>query len=204
MSFLKRHGYRVIPLADLAALIKGGRRIPPKTVAITFDDGYKDNFTYAFPILKKYGLPATIFVIYGEVSRPQADRLSWEEIRLMQDSGLIDFGSHTLGAKPLVDIESAQELKRQIVDSKAKLEEKLGRPVDLFSYPEGRFNDTIRAWVVEAGYRAAVATNPGKKFANNDTFVLKRLRISSNCDNLLIFWVETSGYYNFMREHRHK
>lgn len=204
MSFLKRNRYRVIPLADLVVLINEGRRIPPKTVAITFDDGYQDTFTHAFPVLKKYGLPATVFVIYNEVSKPQANRLSWEEIRLMRDSGLIDFGSHTLGPESLLNIKSAEELRRQIVDSKVKLEEKIGRPVVLFSYPQGGFNDTIRALVIEAGYRAAVATNPGKRFANNDIFVLKRIRISSNCDNLLIYWIESSGYYNFIRERRRR
>jgi peptidoglycan/xylan/chitin deacetylase (PgdA/CDA1 family) len=204
MSFLKRHRYHVIPLADLAVLISEGRRVPPKTVALTFDDGYKDNFTYVFPILKKYGFPATIFVIYGEVSRPQSNKLSWEEIRLMQDSGLIYFGSHTLGVKSLLGIKSAEELRRQIVDSKTKLEERLGQPVTLFSYPEGGFNDTIRTLVIKAGYRAAVATNPGKRFADNDIFALKRIRISSNCDNLLAYWLESSGYYNFLRERHHR
>ena len=84
------------------------------------------------------------------------------------------------------------------------LEEKLGRRINAFSYPAGRFNDRIRQLVMAAGYKLAVATNPGKKFADDDIFALKRLRISANSNNLFIFWVETSGYYNFMREHRHK
>jgi hypothetical protein len=84
------------------------------------------------------------------------------------------------------------------------LEEKLGRPISAFSYPEGRFNNKIKQLVMYAGYTVAVATNPGKRFANDDIFALKRLRISANCNNLFIYWVETSGYYNFMRERRHK
>lgn len=204
MRFLKSQHYNVLPLESLAALIKERKKIPPKTIAITFDDGYKDNYIYAFPILKKYNLPATIFIILSEVGRPQDDRLSWDEIKTMQDSGIITFGSHTLTHPLLPSVNSESELKKEIFDSKRILEEKLGRKVNAFSYPAGRFNARIRQLVMAAGYELAVTTNPGKKFANEDIFALKRLRISANSNNLFIFWVETSGYYNFMREHRHK
>lgn len=204
IRFLKTRRYKVLPLGELAALIKEKKRIPERAVSITFDDGYKDNFIYAFPVLKKYGLPASVFIIVDEVARPQNDRLSWEEIKEMQDSGLIAFGSHTLGPEPLVNIKSDEELKRQIFASKKVLEEKLGAPVGLFSYPEGRFNEKIKGLVIAAGYKAAVATNPGKGFSNKDIFALKRLRISENAKNLFVFWFEASGFYNFLREHRHK
>lgn len=202
VRFLKEHNYNVLPLESLSALIREKKTIPPKTVSITFDDGYKDNYIYAFPILKKYGLPAAMFIIINEVGR--RDRLSWDEIRQMRDSGIVTIGSHTLGPEPLINIKSEKEIRRQIFRSKRILEEESGGEVNLFSYPEGRFNDKIRGLVIEAGYKAAVATNPGKKFANNDIFALKRLRISSNAGNLFVFAVEASGYYNFMREHRHK
>lgn len=202
MRFLKNHHYTVLPLESLAGLIKEKKRIPSKSIAITFDDGYKDNYIYAFPILKKYNLPATIFIIVNEIGRP--DRLSWDELKAMQDSGLITFGSHTLGHEHLPDIKSEQDLQKQIFDSKGILEEKLNKEITIFSYPNGGFNDRVRQLVIDAGYKLAVATNPGKKFANDDIFALKRLRISATSDNLFIFWVETSGYYNFMREHRHK
>lgn len=203
MRFLKEHRYKVLPLESIATLIGAKKRIPPKALAITFDDGYKDNYIYAFPILKKYSLPATVFVIVEEVGR--ADRLSWDEIKEMQDTGIITFGSHAVGPEPLVNIKSAQDLKKQIFDSKGILEEKLGRKIYAFSYPEGRFNDRIKQLVKACGYKLAVATNPGKKFANDDIFALKRLRISQDqCRNLFVFWIETSGFYNFIREHRHK
>jgi peptidoglycan/xylan/chitin deacetylase (PgdA/CDA1 family) len=204
MLFLKEHHYNVAPLETLASLIRDKKKIPPKTIAITFDDGNRDNYTNAFPILKKYGLPATMFIIVNEVGRPQGDRLSWDEIKLMQGSGIITFGSHTLGPEPLINIKSEEDLKKQIFDSKKILEEKLGRKMNAFSYPEGRFNDHIRQLVINAGYKLAVAANPGKKFPNDDIFALKRLRISSSSDNLFIFWIETSGFYNFIRERRHK
>jgi len=202
MDFLKSRRYNVVPLETLAAMIREKKRIPPKTISITFDDGYKDNYIYAFPILKKYNLPATLFVIINEVERP--DRVSWDEIKQMQDSGLITIGSHTIGPQPLIDYKSKDELKKQIFDSKKVLEEKLGLQVNTFSYPGGMFNSAIRQLVIDAGYKCAVATNPGKKFPSDDIFALKRLRISSNCHNLFVYWVETSGYYNLMREYRRK
>ena len=202
MRFLKMNHYNVMPLESLAALIRERKKIPPKAISITLDDGYKDTYIYAFPILKKYNLPAAVFIITNEVGR--SDRLSWDEIKEMRDSGIITFGSHTLGPQPLINFKSEEEVRKQIFDSKKILEERLGRRVNAFSYPEGRFNAKIKQLVMDAGYKLAVATNPGKKFANDDVFALKRLRISANGNNLFVFWVETSGYYNFMREHRRK
>lgn len=204
MHFLKSHNYNVVSLDVIASLIKNRKKMPPKTVALTFDDGYKDNYTYAFPILKKYNLPVTIFIIVNEVGRPQSDRLSWDEIKIMQDTGIINFGSHTLTHKYLEEIKTEGELTKEIFDSKRILEEKLGKQVNAFSYPSGSFTAGMRQLVIDAGYKLAVATNPGKRFASDDVFALKRLRISSNAGNLFIFWVEASGYYNFMREHRRK
>lgn len=206
MRFLKEHKYNVVSLDDIVSLIKEGKKIPPKTIAITFDDGSVDNFVCAFPILKKYQLPATMFVITQEVGRvkPKRDKLTWKHIKVMQESGLITIGSHAIGPNPLVKIKSEQELRRQIFDSKKILEEKLSRPINFFSYPEGFFNKHIRDLVIAAGYKGAVATSPGKRYPNNDIFALKRLRISENTRNLLIFWFETTGYYKFTQEIRKK
>ncbi|MFA7272064.1 MAG: polysaccharide deacetylase family protein [Candidatus Omnitrophota bacterium] len=200
MRFLKKHHYNVVPLSAVADLIRDNKKIPPRTIAITFDDGYKDNYTYAFPILKEYNFPATVFVIINEIGRPAQDRISWDEIALMQESGLVTFGSHTLTHPYFSKEVSPGSLKKEIRDSKKILEKKLGRKVDSFAYPVGRFDSRSRQEVIDAGYRLAVASNPGKAFSDKDVFALKRLRISRNCSNLFIFWVETSGYYNFMRE----
>ncbi|MDD5128775.1 MAG: polysaccharide deacetylase family protein [Candidatus Omnitrophica bacterium] len=200
MQFLKTHHYNVIRLEELADLIREKKKIPRKTVAITFDDGFKDNYTYAYPVLKKLGLPATIFVIYDEVGRPQGDRLDWDEIVEMHDSGLITIGSHTLGSVPLLDIKSESELRRQIIDSKKMFEEKLKIPVNTFCYVGGMFNSQIKDLVKEAGYKCAVATGLGKRYSNHDVYAIKRIRISSPSDNLMDFWVRICGYYNSFRE----
>lgn len=205
MHFLKSRRYNVVSLESLAVLIKERKKIPPKTIAITFDDGYKDNYLYAFGVLKEYNLPATIFIIVNEVGRVQGDRLSWEEVKIMQDSGVITFGSHCLGPEPLVNLQSEEQLRCEIFNSKEILEKKLGKRVELFSYPQGLFNAKIRQLVIDAGYSASVATNPGPEYSDNDIFALKRLRISENAANLFVFAIETSGYYTFMKEYkRHK
>lgn len=200
MSFLKRHRYNVVRLEVVRDYILGKKKVSGRTIALTFDDGYKDNYTYAFPILKKYNFPATVFIIVSEVGRP--DRLSWEEIKEMQDSGLITFGSHTFTHPFLDNLKSTQDLKREISGSKIALEEKLGKPVEIFSYPSGRFNAQVIQVVKDAGYQEAVVTNPGKKLPDNNVLALKRLRISENSRSMFIFWFETTGYYNFIRETR--
>jgi peptidoglycan/xylan/chitin deacetylase (PgdA/CDA1 family) len=208
MRFLKERHYNVISLEALATLVKEKRKVPPRTIDISIDDGHRDNYNYIFPILKKYNLPATMFVIINEIGRPEGDRLTWEEIKQMQGSGIITFGSHSLGADPLVNIKSEEEIKRQIFASKKILEEKLGKEIKAFSYPEGFFNAKIKKMVIDAGYRFAVSTSPGLAFPDDDLFALKRVRISSNADNLFIFYIETSGYYAPIREYqrnfRHK
>ena len=204
MRFLKVQRYNVLPLEELAELIKDKKRLPPRALAITFDDGEKTVYTNAFPILKKYNFPATLFIIVREVDRPQGDRLNWEEIKEMQDSGLISIGSHCIGPDPLVNMKSEELIRNEITGSKQLLEEKLGTPVALFSYPEGFFNDKIRQMVISAGYRGAVAARPDLHSPSDDIFALKRLRISENCRNMFVFAVESSGYYTFMKEFKQR
>lgn len=203
MRFLRRMRYNVVTVEDLAGMISRKEKIPARTVAVTFDDGYRNNYTYAFPILKKYRIPVTLFIIVREVGRQQNDRLYWQEIEEMRASGLVDIGSHCVGPDPLIKL-ADDDVVREINDSKKMLEERLGVPVRIFSYPEGMFTPRIRQLVREAGYAAAVATNPGKKSPWTDVFALKRLRIGPNADNLFVFWFETSGVYTFFKEHRKK
>ena len=202
MRFLKTRGFHVIPAEEFARNIKMNRKMPPHTVAITFDDGYKDNYTEAFPVLKKYGLPASIFIIINEVGR--SDRLSWDEIRLMQASGLISFGSHTLRHCILPEVASAEDLSGELAGSRRILEDKLGRPVKMFAYPCGFFDWRVKDAVQKAGYEFAFATHPRQKTGDKDLLALKRIRISEHSGSSFVFWFQVSGYYNFIREHRHR
>jgi peptidoglycan/xylan/chitin deacetylase (PgdA/CDA1 family) len=206
MRFLKNNRYNVLPLEKLADLIRTKSKIPARTVAITFDDGYIDNYLYAFEILKKYNLPATIFLIVDEIGHPghslQGGRLGWKEIKIMRASGLITFGSHCLGPQPLLDIKSESQIKKEIFDSKKILENNLGSEVAMFSYPGGRFNARIRQLVKEAGYKLAVATSSGRKYPSDDVLALKRIRIAESAANLFIFRIQASVFYTFIKERR--
>ncbi len=203
MRFLRRFRYNIVTVEELAGIIRRGENIPPRTVAITFDDGYKNNYTHAFPVLQKYRIPATLFIIVREVGRPQNDRLDWSEIEEMQRSGLVRIGSHCIGPDPLIKL-TDEQMVSEIRDSKEALSERLGVEIGVFSYPEGMYTARIKDVVKEAGYAAAVATNPGKGSAWNDIFALKRLRIGPSSDSLFVFWLESSGYYTFIKEHRKK
>jgi peptidoglycan/xylan/chitin deacetylase (PgdA/CDA1 family) len=200
MAFFKKNHYRVLPLDSVADYVSKKSKVSSRVVALTFDDGYEDNYTYAFPILKKYNFPATVFVIVSEVGKP--GRLNWDQIREMRSSGLISFGSHTLTHPFLPQIKSDQLLKNEILGSKNELELRLGAAVDTFCYPMGRFDPRVEAVVKDSGYKLAVATNPGDKFSSRDIFAIKRLRISENSRNLFVFWFETTGYYDLIREIR--
>lgn len=204
MSFLRRHKYNIVALETLVDLIKEKKKIPPKTVVITFDDGYLDNYTNAFPILKKYNIPATIFVVVDRIGKRLGndDYMSQENIEELLMSGIISIGSHSVSHPNLSEIESESKLRYEISGSKKILEKALNTKVDFFSYPFGSLAAKARDFVIEAGYKGAVGTNFPKDYPAGDIYALKRLRISENCNNMFIFWVETSGLYTYIKEHR--
>ena len=200
MRFLKVNDYNVISLEDFSELLKEKKEAPRNTVVITFDDGHLDNYEIAYPILKKYGLKATMFVIVDYLNEPNF--MTEEQIREMSSSGLITIGSHTLTEPHLPSLTDKDRLGREIYRSKKKLEDILDRPVNCFSYPIGGINEEIRQMVIDAGYAVAVATSPGLKYPNDDPFAIKRVRISENSKNLFVFWFETSGLYKYLLEVR--
>lgn len=200
MKFLKAHRYNVVRLEDLADMVKD-ERFTAKTIAITFDDGYEDNYRDAYPVLKRLGLPAAIFIIPAMIG---ADGyLTWDQVTEMSESGVISIGSHSMTHAWLPD-QPNQKLDIEIVASKRSIESHLTKDVGAFSYPSGGFNQNVRDKVIRAGYKIAVTTNPGKKYPKHDLFAMKRLRISSTSDNLFVFWFEITGFYTWIKEHRDK
>lgn len=199
MNFLARNKYKVISLNQLVSLIKAKSKIPQNTIVITFDDGYENNYSQAYPILKKYNLPATIFIIVDFINKP--GYMTQGQLRELAQSGLITLGSHTMSHPVLSKIDE-KLLDEEIAGSKRVLEEKISMPVTLLSYPLGAFSESVRRKVIEAGYKGAVATNPGKNYPSDDAYALKRMRISENAGNMFVFWIELSGYYTFIKEHR--
>ncbi len=201
MDFLYRHKYNVISLEKLVDLVNSKSNIPRNTVVITFDDGWEDNYSIAFPILKKYNLPATIFVV-ADLVDIDGGMVSTVNMKEMIDSGLIEIGSHTLTHACLNKLDSMLAIKKEIADSKKALEQKLGREIKFISYPVGGFSPLVKRVTIEAGYKGAVSVNPGKDYPSNDIYGLKRLRISKSSNNMFVFWFETSGLYTWLKEHR--
>ncbi|HQP10733.1 MAG TPA: polysaccharide deacetylase family protein [Candidatus Omnitrophota bacterium] len=196
MAYMTDHGYRVIRLGELVEAIKSGKPLPRKTAVITFDDGYANNYTNAFPILKKYGFPATIFVAADKINTE--GYLTWDQMKEMLASG-IDIGSHTRTEAYLPDL-MVERQRNEIQASKDVLEENLGVPVDYFAYPISGFSDEIKEMVKEAGYKAACATNRGHDRFNKDLFELKRVRFSDKDIRKDYLWIKLSGYYNLFRK----
>ena len=147
IKYLISKKYTFIGLEDLTA----GKKIK-KPVMITFDDGYIDNYKYVFPILKKYNIKAVIFLIIGKIEK-ESDFLTWQQVYEMEKSGLVSFGSHGLTHTNIRRMEPSLALK-ELKESKAILEEKLGHKITSFCYPfgAGGTDKRVRKLVFEAGY----------------------------------------------------
>ncbi len=191
MEFLKVHQYNVMSLPYLMKLIKAGEQIPSKTVAVTFDDGNVDNFTNAFPVLKKMNFPATIFMITRNIN--QEGWLSEEDLKILHESN-ITIGSHTVNHAFLPNLKR-QEVAFELRASKKKLERTLFYPVTLFSYPAGGVSKEARDLVEKEGYEGAVTTNYGR--TRHDPYALHRIKITEEGGSLFKFWVKASGLYHF-------
>lgn len=196
MVFLVRKNYKVLNLEQVASLIKNRKRPKTKSVAITFDDGYLDVYKNAYPVLKKYNIPATVFIIVDFVGLE--GYMNWDQIQEMARNN-ITFGCHTL-THPWLPNLTDEEIKVEVIGSRNIIENRLLQKVDFIAYPQGGFDTRVVNIVKDAGYLGACATNPGKRFSSYDPFIIKRLRISQNSDNLLVFGFEINGYYTWIKE----
>jgi len=197
MDFLKRHGFEVISFDDLVEGIKKGHEFARNTVVLQFDDGYEDNYIYAFPVLKKYDFPAMVFLVSDKIGTPGF--LNWDQVKEMEKYNFLA-GAHTRhhAFLPKLSLAQAQD---EIAGSKKVIEDHLGHGIDYFCYPTGGFSPDIKRLVKEAGFKAAVTTNRGKDRFNVDLYELKRIHMS-NLDyqySGLIMWCKCSGYYNLFR-----
>ncbi|VBB09815.1 polysaccharide deacetylase [Lucifera butyrica] len=171
MGYLAQNGYTAISLDQLSAGLNDEDALPAKPVLITFDDGYTDNYTTALPILEKYGLRATVFIITGKVDQP--GYLTWAQIKDMLARG-IDIGSHTVSHRDLSKL-SAVEQEKELKESKKTLEKALSRPIDYLAYPFGGFNAATLRLLGETGYLGAFSGIPGVNTANTNPYILHRI-----------------------------
>jgi peptidoglycan/xylan/chitin deacetylase (PgdA/CDA1 family) len=176
LRWLSRRGYRSLTLAQLEFAMEqpGSALVPPgRSVVITFDGGYRDNYLYAWPLLLRYGFTATIFLVSDTIGRastfgsaesgPSARMLDRTQILEMQRYG-ISFGSHSCSHPLALPDLSDGELRRELEGSKSALEALLGGRVDYCAYPNSRFDARVSGAVERAGYRLGCA-GPGAEFS---------------------------------------
>ena len=186
--FFTRH-FDVVPLRDLVSRLEQGRGVD-RMLAITFDDGYYDNFVNARPVLEALSLPATFFVVsqwIGTDTWPWWDRdqgvrhpwMTWKHVRLLNERGF-DIGAHTRTHADLGRIDGL-EAQEEIVGARREIERQIGRRVDLFAYPYGRaanISESNRALVRAAGFRCCCSCDGGLTPSGADPFQLRRMPIS--------------------------
>jgi peptidoglycan/xylan/chitin deacetylase (PgdA/CDA1 family) len=175
MAYLAEQGFSTLTMAELADIWQGYRPLPARPVVLTFDDGYRDFFTDAWPILRAYGFSATVYLVAGLIDEP--DYLTREMIRELDASGRVDFGAHTTWHVDLPSLADA-EAEAEIAGSKLALEGLLGHAVRTFCYPAGHFSDRDLALVEAAGYELAVTTEWDYAAHWMDHRLLPRLRVN--------------------------
>jgi peptidoglycan/xylan/chitin deacetylase (PgdA/CDA1 family) len=245
--YLVKH-YSILSLNELVDHVYEHQPLPKKAVVLTFDDGYKDNYTYAYPILKKYGVPATVFLTAGHIGSgelfwwdkityvlhhtlcdvlelddigsyplkstgerlraastlvkklgklPEPEKnlliekivnmsavnipadsgkeliLSWDEVREMNHGG-IAIGAHTV-THPVLTKLLPEQAKREIIESRKIIEEKIGQPVTVFSYPGGKFSDKTASLLKDNGFRCALTSVPSMTTSKSNPYELGRI-----------------------------
>ncbi|MGA2235107.1 MAG: polysaccharide deacetylase family protein [Terriglobales bacterium] len=205
MRFLHENGYRTTDLAKALETIKAGIQVE-RQVVITFDDGYRNFYTHAFAVLMRYGFSATVFVvtdITGEqrVCEEGKEYMTWGEMREVQAHG-IHIGSHTVTHPKLQTMAPAQ-VKYEIERSKEIIEDKLGVPLQSFSYPyafpelDKRVVALVREALESSGYQNGVSTIIGTAGRQHDKFFLPRLPVNSY-DDLRFFRAKLEGGYDWL------
>lgn len=174
MKFIKDNHYTTLTLDELYGFLEDGKPIPKKSVVVTLDDGYRDNYTNAYPILKKYRIKATIFVIANTVNKSKG-YLTSSEISEMSQNG-IDFESHTVHHEELDKYSYVKQLNI-LITSKKMMEGFTGKKVNYLAYPYGDYNeDTVKA-AKEAGYKMAFLANGRWSHKDNGIYTLQRIYV---------------------------
>ncbi len=182
LALLQRLGYHSVTVGEIATALDGMGTLPERPIALTFDDGWREQYEVAFPLLQKYGFRATFFVVTAHVGYPRF--MSWEELAEMRDAGM-EIASHGRKHVSLVDADD-KEAWREIALSKEKLEEELGVPVVSFSYPFGGYRRGLSAMLERAGYRIAVGLGGSAIHRSGSRYYLRRIEVTGY-DSLLSF-----------------
>ncbi len=176
LDYFQSCGFHTITFKQLVEFFDAGAPLPTNPILLTFDDGWLDSYTVAFPELKKRGMVGNFFIPtqYADVGGELL--VNWDQVLEMDRAGM-EFGGHTISHEDLSRI-TLEEMRRQLRVGKAKMEEKLGHPTYALSYPFGAFNPRVVAETKAAGHRAALILCCGYEQSSDILLTLPRIRIS--------------------------
>lgn len=176
MQWLKEHHYQSFSLSDFNLISRSDPALKP--VIITFDDGYKDAYANAYPILKKYGFTGTFYIIAGSVG--DSNYMTWEQIKELYNNGMT-IGSHTISHPDLRNL-SDTELISQLDGSRSLIKDNTSISVTDFCYPAGKYNENVITKLKELGYQTATTVAPGLATQDSSSFELPRYRITNDIE----------------------
>lgn len=216
MKFLKDNGYKVISLSEAVNTISNTPVLnkpcelnklkqlnQPKYVVLTFDDGYRDFYTTAWPILSQFGFPVTVFLPTGFIggSFKKKECLSWSDVRELHRRN-VSFGSHTVNHPQLHGL-SWKDIELELGNSKKAIEDQLGAYVVDFSYPyaypdaDKAFCKRLASTLWECGYTHCVTTRLGCSAHGDDVLSLRRMPVNDS-DDLFLFKAKLEGHYDWL------
>ncbi len=180
MAYLREAGYHSISLRDLVLHLQAGVELPPNPVVLTFDDGYLDNYTHAYPILERYGFSGTFFIITGLVDKQAEGHMSWDQVEELHSRGM-EIGSHSY-THPDLRGRSDDYIIWQVLGSKEAIEARIGEPVRFFCYPSGRYDEATVRILRQLDFWGATTIEQGKTQTSDHLLELRRIRVRGSDD----------------------
>jgi peptidoglycan/xylan/chitin deacetylase (PgdA/CDA1 family) len=173
---LKKKNYFPASLDDIFNYISSKKELPERTVHLTFDDGYRDNYSEAFPILKKFNFKATVFLITSRVG--MLGYLNWQQIKEMETSGIFSFESHShTHPRHSTTQPTKEELVNDLLISKKIIKENLKKETKHFCYPYGEYDNLYVSALKEAGFLTGLTLNIGLNSVGQNPYLLKRVEV---------------------------
>jgi peptidoglycan/xylan/chitin deacetylase (PgdA/CDA1 family) len=187
LEYLRENAYTTISFGELADYFDSGAPLPEHPIILSFDDGWKNQYEYAFPLLKEFRMTGTFFIFTNAINR--GNHLTWEQLREMRDAG-ISIEAHTKTHPYLIKITDPEELSREISGSKKILEEELGEETTSLAYPFGQYDDASIAKAKATGFRTARSLRGGSIQRESERYILRASLATDSFESFKRFLVQ--------------